>query len=114
MRTERVEFGGPAGLHIPPDRLAPDATGWSQAVTIAAPPDIPASPASVSRRFWLIAGTPTDEPYPCRCSTAGRCNPRYCPCHGRTDVETMPTICCGRRALESRERRSHASPLGAA
>jgi len=47
---------------------------------------------------WLIAGTPVDEPYPCRClepvvMSDGRtfkpkaCNPAFCPCSGRLDPQ---------------------------
>lgn len=50
---------------------------------------------------WLIAGTPIDEPYPCRCRNAGRCySPRQCPCTGRPDPEAGggdPQRCCGFR-----------------
>jgi hypothetical protein len=48
---------------------------------------------------WLIAGTPIDEPYPCRCK--GRsCVPRQCPCTGRPDPEAGggdSRRCCGSR-----------------
>jgi hypothetical protein len=50
----------------------------------------PQPPAGV----WLIARTPTDQPYPCRCSASGRCNPRYCPCAGRLDLDNVSANCC--------------------
>jgi hypothetical protein len=59
---------------------------------------------------WLIAGTSAFEPYPCRCRSVqeGRwdswrggtefmgadCNPKYCPCSGRTDLDQAPASCC--------------------
>lgn len=48
---------------------------------------------------WLIAGTPSTEPYPCLCHTRkyGRCSPIYCPCAGRIDYENVPPECCARR-----------------
>lgn len=56
------------------------------------------------RGKWLIAQTPTTAPYPCRCRATSRCDPQWCPCNDRTDIETMPTICCGRREAETRRR----------
>ncbi len=57
------------------------------------------SPAAAAAGFrpWLIAGTPVDEPYPCRCheSRFGRCSPLWCPCAGRPDV--LPEPCCSSR-----------------
>jgi hypothetical protein len=46
--------------------------------------------------LWLIAGTPGNQPYPCRCSEAryGRCSPKWCPCAGRTDLDDVPPECC--------------------
>lgn len=52
---------------------------------------------------WLIAGTPSDEPYPCRCLepvrgkdgstfTPKACNPAFCPCSGRADPQSPE--CC--------------------
>jgi hypothetical protein len=47
---------------------------------------------------WVIAGTPTTQPYPCRCRYDGQCNPKYCPCWGRTDhLDIAPRNCCGPR-----------------
>lgn len=46
--------------------------------------------------FWIVAGTPTSERYPCMCGS-GRCNPRYCPCWGRPDVKDLPAYCCAPR-----------------
>jgi hypothetical protein len=36
---------------------------------------------------WLVAGTPADQPYPCRCAERlGReCSAAWCPCAGRLD-----------------------------
>lgn len=46
---------------------------------------------------WLIAGTPTSEPYPCRCAESryGRCSPMWCPCAARQDPPEAK--CCGHR-----------------
>jgi hypothetical protein len=46
---------------------------------------------------WLIAGTPLDQPYPCRCSERmGReCSAAWCPCAGRSDPQTRS--CCAHR-----------------
>lgn len=49
--------------------------------------------------LWLIAGTPTDLPYPCRCFEAfnRRCG-WLCPCRGRGDgLGTLPRNCCALR-----------------
>lgn len=43
---------------------------------------------------WLIAGTPTDVPYPCRCNPEGTCSPKYCSCSGRLDLENVGPRCC--------------------
>lgn len=51
---------------------------------------------------WLIADTPTGEPYPCRC-TGRSCVARRCPCTGRPDPEAGggdPARCCGLRYPE--------------
>lgn len=45
---------------------------------------------------WLVAGTPIDQRYPCRCD-AGDCSPAWCPCAARADAEAMPLSCCSRR-----------------
>lgn len=61
---------------------------------------------------WLVAGTSIFDPYPCRCRRTiegprdswrggtefmgADCNPKYCPCSGRTDLEGMPASCCRR------------------
>ena len=55
------------------------------------------------RRTWLIAGGLTGERYPCMCLGAKACT-QHCPCRGRTDPNTMPTICCARRAADTRTR----------
>jgi hypothetical protein len=64
---------------------------------------------------WLIAGTPIDRTYPCKCVLGQRCKPWYrgcesapCPCAGRTDTDAMPAHCCARRAAESATRREAA------
>ena len=46
---------------------------------------------------WLIAGTDTEQRYPCRCKPAGNCDPAWCECAGRADVEATPAACCSRR-----------------
>jgi hypothetical protein len=45
---------------------------------------------------WLIAGTPADRPYPCRCVLGRRCGTakRLCRCAGRTDLVNVPAHCC--------------------
>jgi len=66
----------------------------------------PRHPYWTARRgIWLITHTPVTATYPCRCKATSRCDPRWCPCAGRVDVETMPTICCARRAVETENRR---------
>jgi len=62
--------------------------------------------------MWLVAKTPTSEPYPCRCPKGDevdsrgrkvRCRTRgsvdfLCPCWGRTDIhDGLPATCCGRK-----------------
>ena len=56
------------------------------------------------RGAWLVAGSDINEPYPCMCHGQRACG-RRCPCLGRRDVETMPQLCCGRRAVEAAERK---------
>lgn len=49
--------------------------------------------------LWLIAGTSTDLPYPCRCFEAfnRRCG-YLCPCRGRgDDLGSLPRNCCALR-----------------
>lgn len=46
---------------------------------------------------WLIAGTDTAQPYPCRCRPSGDCDAAWCPCAGRDDAEATPARCCARR-----------------
>jgi hypothetical protein len=63
------------------------------------------------RDLWLIARVPVTATYPCRCSVERTCNPRLCPCAGRSDgLERMPTICCARRAAEHRRRTAEPTP----
>lgn len=52
---------------------------------------------------WLVAGTPFGDPYPCMCYGNRPCG-RRCPCRGRADVDTMPPVCCARRAAETGQR----------
>lgn len=52
------------------------------------------------RGLWLVAKTPLQAPYPCRCApltTGGTCHPVYCPCAGRIDLDHVPAGCCGHR-----------------
>lgn len=44
--------------------------------------------------FWLIAKTPVNRRYPCRCRRKKECDPRWCPCAGRVDLDGLPTHCC--------------------
>lgn len=48
---------------------------------------------------WLLAGTPVEEPYPCRCHEAkfGKCSPMWCPCAGRVDEALGWEGCCASR-----------------
>ncbi len=62
-------------------------------------------PAGGPYDTWLIAGTPIDERYPCRCRTDGGCTSR-CPCAGRTDAADMPTRCCARRQHDTAQRQA--------
>lgn len=63
----------------------------------------PARPPAGPYGVWLIAGTPVDRPYPCRCWLGQPCGAR-CPCVGRTDAATMPVACCARRAHDTARR----------
>lgn len=47
--------------------------------------------------FWIIAGTPANEPYPCTCWYAP-CSYDKCPDRQRTEGDALPEGCCGRRA----------------
>lgn len=49
------------------------------------------------RGIWLGPArlAPADQPYPCLCD--GRCHPKWCPCAGRTDLESVPSGCCAAR-----------------
>jgi hypothetical protein len=60
------------------------------------------------RGMWLAANAPTDQPYPCRCGREGigcrtGANPHHCPCRGRTDLDHLPTTCCAKAALSTKE-----------
>ncbi len=48
--------------------------------------------------IWLIAGTPLEDTYPCRChERLGRtCSPAWCPCAGYPRPG-MPSWCCSYR-----------------
>lgn len=65
--------------------------------------EILARPAPRLPELWLIARTPTFQPYPCACRLGRNCNtygphPSFiCNCWGRTDIEHVPTHCCARR-----------------
>ena len=62
---------------------------------------------------WIIAGTSVFERYPCRCRfpvegsrrdtwrggtefIGADCNPKFCPCSGRTDYDGLRAGCCAR------------------
>jgi hypothetical protein len=57
-------------------------------------------------RTWLITGSPFSDRYPCMCLGTKPCT-QHCPCRGRTDHHTMPTMCCARRAAEHHHRATH-------
>jgi hypothetical protein len=52
---------------------------------------------------WVIAGTPIDEPYPCRCQAEFHflqphpCHPKDCAGVGRTDLDAVTPGCCAVR-----------------
>lgn len=46
--------------------------------------------------FWILAGTPVDEPYPCTCWYSP-CTYDKCPDRLRSEGERLPQGCCGRR-----------------
>lgn len=55
--------------------------------------------AVVPLGVWAAAGTPVEDPYPCRCEPGRRCNPKWCPCFGRIgDLDHLPATCCAKRA----------------
>lgn len=44
---------------------------------------------------WIVAGTSSLQPYPCRCEGGRRaCSPLWCPCAGRLDVWNFAPACC--------------------
>jgi hypothetical protein len=60
--------------------------------------------AALPRNRWIVTGTTTTEPYPCRCKerplwARGRadweCSAAWCPCAGRSDPQEPD--CCGWR-----------------
>lgn len=63
---------------------------------------------------WAIAGTPTSAPYPCRCSQAGRCSPRWCGCAGRLDLDDVPRSCCAHYNTPAAAAAAHAAAQAAA
>lgn len=68
--------------------------------TTRAAADHPPRPA-VPLGVWLLAGTPSDQPYPCMCQGTRRClsrGPGTCPCAGRTDLDNVPRNCCAHGA----------------
>jgi hypothetical protein len=77
----------PAGMVRPRASQAPHAS------------DMPPAPRGV----WLVAGGDLADPYPCMCHGSRACGLR-CPCRGRADVDTMPPVCCARRAAETGQR----------
>lgn len=50
--------------------------------------------AKAPKGLWLRANTPLRDPYPCLCSKARACNPRFCACAGRLDLDRVPAACC--------------------
>ena len=54
---------------------------------------------------WIVAGTSTLEPYPCRCrepvwSPGRNCGSTWCPCWDRLDgLASLPFACCALRQL---------------
>lgn len=46
--------------------------------------------------FWIAAGTPVNEPYPCTCWYSP-CTYDKCPDRMRTEGDALPQGCCGRR-----------------
>ncbi len=79
---------GPATLHT----LMTTPAGPTQPPRdITGPPD-----EYILAGTWIIAKTPTTQPYPCRCHERrySKCHPRYCPCAGRTDTDHLPDGCC--------------------
>jgi hypothetical protein len=64
------------------------------------------APASTPERaplgWWIIAGTPITDPYPCRCNPPCRTRgEKTCPCMGRTDVDNVPETCCAAVAAKT-------------
>jgi hypothetical protein len=57
------------------------------------------SDVEAPRNRWLIAGTPADFPYPCRCNRTP-CTWERCPCRGRVDTLDIPMSCCAFVATE--------------
>lgn len=46
--------------------------------------------------IWLIARKPIGRRYPCRCRLGKTCDPKWCWCSGRVDVDDAPAHCCAR------------------
>lgn len=53
-------------------------------------------PCQVPHDRFLVANVPADQPYPCRCEGWRPCDPNWCECAGRTDLENLPSTCCAR------------------
>lgn len=61
---------------------------------------------------WVVTGTLTGAPYPCRCHRNGKCRgphntdhkAYWCPCAGRPDAAKMHAGCCARRAHDTAQR----------
>lgn len=45
--------------------------------------------------LWLATETHVGAVYPCRCR--GDCDPKWCPCWGRTDRDPLAARCCVER-----------------
>ena len=102
-RFKNGEKGSPVAIYLPNGDPIAKALLARGAVEVAPGhyPLIVALHAGWLGGLWLIARSPTNRPYPCRCR--GNCGMR-CPCHGRTDTAAMPTVCCARRAAETAAR----------
>lgn len=44
--------------------------------------------------IWIVARTPADRKYPCRCELGRKCSPQWCWCSGRVDLHQVPAHCC--------------------
>lgn len=46
--------------------------------------------------MWLVARTHREVRYKCRCVLGRLCDPRWCSCAGRVDLDSAPPRCCAR------------------